>query len=39
MCHIDSGANYSAATSSQYFYNPGEYAGASGVDDDGNGES
>ncbi|KAK9831306.1 hypothetical protein WJX81_000432 [Elliptochloris bilobata] len=37
VCHIDSGANLSDATRDQYFYNPGEYAGALGIDDDGNG--
>lgn len=37
ICHIDSGVNLTAATRDQYFYNPGEYAGVLGVDDDGNG--
>lgn len=34
VCHIDSGMPWT----SNSWYNPGEYAGITGVDDDGNGE-
>ena len=33
VCHIDSGE----PITSNSWYNPGEYAGVTGVDDDGNG--